>query len=89
MKLDPGSALKKYFRAVFAFFMGNAYLKCFSLYSAGSLFFHNIFNDSVFAGKHIISDTKHYRKNGSLFIYVVKFGAYVNQYQITYVLHNS
>jgi hypothetical protein len=52
-----------------------------NLLSAGNLFFFCIFVDSVFAGKHIIPDTKHYCKNGSLFACVVRSGLYVNQFK--------
>ena len=52
----------------------------YTLLSAGNLFFLSIFTDSVFAGKHVIPDTKHYCKNGSLFIYVVRFGSYIYQF---------
>ncbi|AKB72576.1 hypothetical protein DU52_12945 [Methanosarcina mazei] len=43
-------------------------------------FFRNIFTDSVFIEKHIIPDTKHYFKNGSLLIYLVRFVPYVNRF---------
>ncbi|KKG06129.1 hypothetical protein DU48_05260 [Methanosarcina mazei] len=41
--------------------------KFYILFLAGNLFFPNIFNESVFVGKHITSQNK-YCKNGSLFI---------------------
>ena len=82
----------RYERVLIIYDVKNACSFCFNLryditayFRQVTCFFLSIFNDGVLAGKHIIPDTKHYCKNGSLFTYVVRFGSYVNQFQTQYI----
>jgi hypothetical protein len=55
-----------------------------NLLSAGNLFFLNIFTGNVFAGKHVVPDTKNYCKNDPFFN-VLRLGEYVSQFQTHYI----